>query len=534
MKFKSLFTTIVAAMAVSSCSSDEPKGKADGDGSINGGNVDINIMVPTERGGRAGEFENGEGEESVIKRALFVFFGESGALSEIVDVNEFTTTSNATGSIEKVAATTLELKGSLIAPTSLVVVLNYNNSIRANIYSNAKSLEHLKKAIGDYSVIEEGNGFVMTNSVYQDKSDVVVCETKLTPDAIYKRGEKPEGYKAVNVYVERVLAKVYVEEKMGGMTITPSDVEITDPDGSFEGTKLKLTPVIKGMVLSCTPQKANAFKYINGINYSWKWNDPDNHRSYWAVTPDDASNNVKYTHYTYNDAVGKNLLDADQTSQVFYTHPNTSSPNVKEVAPNTASKLLLVAELQDENGKAVELVKFKNGMYDAEGYLMLAAKALDDLGCSYSVTEEGQTVVKKYTADMLEIIKATGDKVKAYEVSFKVKDDAMAGITDNTDKPVDEAISTIEHAWMWKNGMSYYYAEILHKGFEGQTEDLHGVVRNHVYKMKLNSMKGLGTPVFDPDDEIDPEKPSDELFFIEADINILRWRIVAQDVNFEW
>ena len=144
MKFKSLFTTIVAAMAVSSCSSDEPKGKTDGDGSINGGNVDINIMVPTERGSRAGEFEDGEGEESVIKRALFIFFGESGALSEIVDVNEFTTTSNTSGSIEKVAATTIELKGSLIAPTSLVVVLNYNNSIRANIYSNAKSLEHLK------------------------------------------------------------------------------------------------------------------------------------------------------------------------------------------------------------------------------------------------------------------------------------------------------------------------------------------------------------------------------------------------------
>lgn len=75
---------------------------------------------------------------------------------------------------------------------------------------------------------------------------------------------------------------------------------------------------------------------------------------------------------------------------------------------------------------------------------------------------------------------------------------------------------------------------IEHFGTDNNGNALNGIVRNHVYDLSLNSQKGLGVPVFDPDREIIPDTPQDEDgYYIAARINILKWKVVSQDVNFE-
>ena len=60
----------------------------------------------------------------------------------------------------------------------------------------------------------------------------------------------------------------------------------------------------------------------------------------------------------------------------------------------------------------------------------------------------------------------------------------------------------------------------------------YGVVRNHVYKVNISDIVGMGTPVYDPDnDEITPIVPSDEKSYLAAQINVLAWKVVGSDVT---
>lgn len=58
----------------------------------------------------------------------------------------------------------------------------------------------------------------------------------------------------------------------------------------------------------------------------------------------------------------------------------------------------------------------------------------------------------------------------------------------------------------------------------------YGLVRNHVYKLTVNKIEGLGTGIGDLDQPIVPPSES-EKYFISAQLRILQWRIVNQSVD---
>ena len=80
--------------------------------------------------------------------------------------------------------------------------------------------------------------------------------------------------------------------------------------------------------------------------------------------------------------------------------------------------------------------------------------------------------------------------------------------------------------------MTYYYYEIVHHG-TGATATK-GVVRNHIYETTVTKIAGFGTPVYNEELVIYPEKPSDNDHYIAAEINILSWRIVKNEYALEW
>ena len=103
----------------------------------------------------------------------------------------------------------------------------------------------------------------------------------------------------------------------------------------------------------------------------------------------------------------------------------------------------------------------------------------------------------------------------------------VATINDNlADKNI------VDRALVWKSGMTYYYYEIIHNGTGSNATK--GVVRNHIYKTTVAKIAGLGTPVYDPDQVIYPEKPDENDHYIAAEIDILSWRIVENNYNLEW
>ena len=92
----------------------------------------------------------------------------------------------------------------------------------------------------------------------------------------------------------------------------------------------------------------------------------------------------------------------------------------------------------------------------------------------------------------------------------------------------------IPPAIVYAAGQTYYFIDIKHLGTEGKAAE-YGIVRNHIYDIVIESIKGYGTPVFIPGGNIVvPETPTEEEgVYVAAKINVLSWRVVKQGVNIE-
>ncbi|MCH5239369.1 MAG: Mfa1 fimbrilin C-terminal domain-containing protein [Muribaculaceae bacterium] len=108
----------------------------------------------------------------------------------------------------------------------------------------------------------------------------------------------------------------------------------------------------------------------------------------------------------------------------------------------------------------------------------------------------------------------------------------------------DQALKTITnymaevfgHAMIWNEGYTYYYYTIRHLGNpeNEKTPGHFGVVRNHIYNSTVNALSGLGTPVWDPEEDIYPEKPEHEGNNLSAVIKVLQWRLVTAEYELNW
>ena len=77
----------------------------------------------------------------------------------------------------------------------------------------------------------------------------------------------------------------------------------------------------------------------------------------------------------------------------------------------------------------------------------------------------------------------------------------------------------------YKDGMCYYQIPVEH--FEG----LFGMVRNHWYKINVTAVKRIGEAVYNPEVIIPdiPEKTED--YYLAAEIHVLSWHVVNQNVE---
>lgn len=111
------------------------------------------------------------------------------------------------------------------------------------------------------------------------------------------------------------------------------------------------------------------------------------------------------------------------------------------------------------------------------------------------------------------------------------------GETKLTKDKVNEILCDMPGARIWHDGQTYYYTDIRHLGqdLNNAGYGYYGVVRNHIYNISIQSVTGLGTPVLNPDEDIIPQHPQDDKdIYVAAQVNILSWRIVNNDIDLEW
>ena len=512
MKIKSLLVGMLACTAMVSCTNEEA---LENNEVIKGGEksyMSVNLVAPSSVSGRAAsDFVAGSTGEVKVNDAVFLFLDENFAGCAEPFYTNTLNFGDATGEGQDKEATVLVIDGAKEVPTYLVAVLNPTKS-----YTATTTLADLKAEHAAYTAYTTEN-FVMSNAVYKAANGKEAAATPVTMDYIFDTVAKAKA-KPLTVQVERVVGKVAVNLN-GAAEEWEGDEHIDDAE------KKELKLVVTGWEILQNIESTLVKNVDLAWNHTW-WNDLTLNRSYWAKD------------YT---AAGRNELLVDEmevpTSGFRYVEETVSqTANTAEV-DNVNPYLVVAAKFVDaETEEEVELVEWRGRKYTKEGYLNFIA---GNSKVSQYWTKSGDT----YTSFSADLLKMVDDEATDWKAIAALKDEATEFFTctfksDGTVnvatpaniEDVKAAIAEFGDVQYWNGGRTYYYTPIKHQTVG--TDNYYGVVRNHVYNVKITGISGYGTPVSDPEQAIEiPEKPVDDKSFLAAEVVILDWKVVNNDVE---
>lgn len=584
-------------------------------------------------------------EIRVTNAYLFFFKEDKSSWGEPMNITSLIKSTDNTGStdtdwdegagvsIDKISKTIImfENKAETSLPSSVVAVLNIpleSGDLPSQLeYSTVSALQ---QSVIDCSTINSSTstGFVMSNSTYltgTTGSETVVFEQSLAGKLIsqggdvsgltapsgYTDAETPEGVRAyaaanpVVIPVERVLARVHVDlEKSATAYVSNEDAAssaklyMLNGSGEVEATDTKIISVVNGWWLDNTNKETYLGKNLDKAyteiqsTWNWKWNHSEFQRSYWATAKnnEEAVNSTKFAHYDYRH---HSLADK-------YCYENTNQ-NVSVTSQNYTQLVVSANLFIDVTGtkKPLNLVRHKTVNYEQGAFKVYAMTKLMNQGAETTFYVQDGTgyrqlnasdITFKWNTSSKTISLGGTEKLEDYEAILELADNAKTYFTDEGTTPVTaqdinaKLLSEVGPFQYWNRGQCYYYTPIVQ--FSKASDALNGVIRNHYYDIKINSVAGLGTPVptdpedgddadtdpddptyptppsgtdpdpdpeypddpeddpddddntddddpaDDPDKPIIPEKPEDDkVSAIDAQIKILKYRVVSQSVD---
>ena len=456
-------------------------------------------------------------------------------------------------------------------PAQIVAVLNWVPA------KATYSLEELQSELTDVRSKVSGNlngKFIMSNAVYAKEGTpaTAVYATPLTAENIFT-DEVNATANPVTIFVERAAAKVTVTTT-GGKTVFDLNKPVTLGSST--------TPVyakIVGWELYNDYQQSYLVKNIDpewtNADLGFTWNDSPWYRCYWAIsqTASFPENTFKYEYpmaadghasvYGYGFGTAADVTSGTYAANTYtYCGENTD----RDAADRT--KIILKAQLQDNNEEPVELARWYTTEYLGEENLRTAVANTLKYTLYYKESENNyirlkpsdlQCVSPEYNADG-EIINGAPATIGSYEVFFQLTNDAakktwyrnVSGVmtqmtADAAEDPYGAKATNaylaeeVKPAILYKSGQTYYYIDIKHlgNGADSNDEGDYGIVRNHIYAININSIGGYGSPIYmgtssiitPPEYPVDPD--DEETSYVAAEVRILSWRLVSQSVDIE-
>lgn len=574
---KYLFIAL-AALGFAACSEkfDETKSPSH-NGEIEESYIAINLMA-ADSDTRAkdpdnekdGGYEYGTDAERAVKSAYFFFFDENGNPFNVVSTSAPGGDKNhlpldlqpmANGTVENVSDISQAVlilntyKG--VHPKQVVAVLNW-----APNPTESYSLDRLHETLA--AIGNNDDGYVMSNSVYMNSSNEMVDAVAISSDNIKTNAEQAK-LTPINIYVERIAAKVSVTAKGGNDPI----FKVTDNNSQFEpvgGSAKDVYMEILGWELFNDYKTTNLIKNIDtawttdflGLN----WNDSPYYRCYWATSQSEPINdqfNMMYTKdsdpaTTYN---GFPTAYGYSVGGYTYCGENTNGEALR-------TKLIIKGQLKERISEdpvqyqTLEIASWYGNEYAGEEALKTAV--VNSLKYTLLYRTGDNTYSSIGVDDIVcvkgEVIDDVNPEVKAYHVGFQLSTIAGMGeaktwylyspdgnhtpLSDVTNQPAMIAATNahlaqyVEPALLYNDGQTYYIVDIEHLGADKNKPAYYGVVRNHVYQVDINSIKGYGSPVYDGLDFTveQPEYPEEyDDTYVAAKINVLAWKIVKQTVD---
>ena len=602
----SFFLIPAFALALASCSGDAPILEDETyDGPLQTNYLTVNIsdtgimQTRAEGDGDATDenkeiYEDGKPEENAVTGVRFYFFDAFGkavrvsnalgtlnyyldwAPDQIVTDPEFDAKENENEEKRLTAQLIIKTPEGDRLPTSVAAVINPTADVKSATITDISSLNNLVKNFSITTTDGNTSPFVMSNSVYaKDGENIDVVGV----DGHIESTSTAAINNPITLHVERVNAKVRLTLD-SQLTSEGKGKEITGEDGStftiydtgVENTSgdsnSKIYVKFIGWNVTCEPTQSRVMKLIDPTWTSegifgqdvLNWTSNTLHRSFWAKNPtlkylfkEDKTFDLDGSDYKYGAFDHAQAITGFDTDHFTYTQENASD---NDAAPAHPTKVIIAAQLVDENGNDITLAEWGTNHYTVDGLL----NNLASLANIYSITEtqgdDGTKSIKHTKIDGTYFKFVSAQEAGKYDASDKgryyayiqldpekIKDlqltDSPTGVAKDPSE-LNEALLNIDPAKVWKTGHTYYYFDIAHLGVTPTEEaptvypGSFGVVRNHIYEACITSLAGLGTPVFNDDEVIVPEKPEKDQSFIAAQIHILSWRLVKKNIDLSW
>lgn len=548
MRIRTLFMSMVAGLAFVGCSNEEDMTSGN-NGEPQYLTVSVNATSTLTRANSLqGEYEEGVGNENEVTNVRFYFFDADGNAAQVKGENGGTYydvamsgTDKDMDNVEKILTATLVIQTPAKdkVPASIVAVVNPKSDLGA-----VASIAKLNEVIADHS---STTSFIMSSSVYANettKMEAVNVAGHLYPTADAAKADP------VIIHVERVLAKARLTV---GLTANANGVYKTSADGSQKFGDEEIYVKFLGWNVTATAKTSRLMKEINpswpsDLFGSTLWNTADYYRSFWAVNP-------KTMEYNYGAfSTGDNAANAipafdagtTETPKTNYTYlqENASDDYTNGTDPTKPSQVIIAAQLVKADGTTpIEFAEYAGERTTIDGLIAKYAAASglwkDNAEGTGKVGIDVTDIELKTATTAGEADQNTPGRYKVYAqltVGAAKKTWYNSSSADATVVDANEVLEGLGGAKVWKEGYTYYYFDIQHLN-GSSTADVKGkkgVVRNHIYAANIKTLTGLGTPVYDPGEVIYPEEPEDDETFIAAEIRILSWRVVNQDIDLKW
>lgn len=529
-----------------------------------------------------GTYEDGTENEGAISKVRFFFFNSDGSayIMKNKDVNYLELDASVSSAGEAGHLQTIEGKTTAMlviegetktAPAYMIVVVNpqtlsklEDKAYRESQLRDEFTDKRFVKITTDGTGNKQYGGFVMSNSVYAENG-ARVCASSVSGHVEANRDDATNN--PVDIYVERVVAKATttVNTDEGWKKITSGDdegkykIKVGKINIDAEHEK-DVYAVVQGWGLADENETAELEKQIDVTSNNWTsailgidpWTSPDYHRCFW-------SSSVPFTVSSGTNPIVNHKF-SDFTTQFgttpLYTCPNTPTYeeyNTQKINEkpydNTLTKVLVAAKLvyydDDNNSHPADICKYRGmQILGAKNVLTQVAKDYSDYWTVDKNDPNKHILLAPedlvYTRE--DLAGSTTDGLKSYEVRpvlkagvkvYKKKSDG-SGSFETTDSNNElNALLAQSPVQVRKDGMTYYYTPIRHLAQNKTGMGYYGVVRNHSYRITINTISGFGTPVYNPDEIIVPVIPKDTETFLAARINVLSWRVVTSNVDLD-
>ena len=580
MKTGKLISVALLSLAVA-CSKENVTSNQGGSDANQYMAVDIAMSVGSSTKAPADYRDGSEAESTVnVKNSIFLFYDAYGNFltSGVISATEGSvdengnlklTTNNQSGYVEKESKAVIVLGPTRLRPALVLAVLNYDNCDALRNLSLADAHTQVDKR----EISTEAGKFTMTNSVYVDGKNIV----NATPIAASSVKEtKEEALKTpVQIYVEREVAKVNMKAKDGLEQTAEGKIcfETPNAESVLDGVKVSARIVVDGWA-------ANAFNttsyLVKDVPTSWlvtnpfaNWYDEAAKRTFWAQdpnysgseeyvfgrTPEDEPGTYKNVKYlSWNDAA-KNKVDSYNYMYENTTDKASARVNGGELA--NVPTILIAAHVETaKTGAAWErqdIYKFGGLFYTDESLRNYAAEQIlkGKLHWEYTTAEGSKTAsVEPKQIDATFVANVADNsgsvKVKVAKITapaegaklMKEGEPASEIESANWAKTVEDILNgengfniAKKELVCFKNGMCYYQVPIKHN--QAAEDVAYGTVRNHIYELTLSKIAKIGNPVLNPEEKLVLIPGEEKNYYVSAELKVLKWRVVTQDVVIE-